>query len=342
MKKLSKRVKTLLKQANMEEDLIDSSLSEEEILNQLKELGITEKSLTTKQEYFNKFENELKKRIEKDMEEMKKPSSADVYYREMYEVLDLFLNSPTFNLLILSGRAGIGKSFKIMEWCGRKNITAFKYNGHITPFQLFHILYSHSSNLIIFDDSNPILDNVSSVSLLLQACETMKTRVVSWNTSKPVDIPERYSFDGKVIILTNRTFDELDEALQSRGIKFSLEFDNYKTLEIISSLCQLPEKNLIISLLKDSINKIEINLRIYKLLENLLLFLKNRKKLEEFQKFGEIIIEMESNKNLRICYELLKNTADVKKLVQKFVEETGCSRKTFYNYKQKIEKLLGL
>ena len=51
---------------------------------------------------------------------------------------------------------------------------------------------------------------------------------------------------------------------------------------------------------------------------------------------------MESNKNLRICYELLKNTADVKKLVQKFVEETGCSRKTFYNYKQKIEKLLGL
>mgnify|MGYP001052742818 CR=1 FL=1 len=342
MKKLSKRVKTLLKQANMEEDLIDKSLSEEEILNHLKEMGISEKSPTTKEEYFTKFENELKKRIEQDMEELKKPSPADVYYREMYEVLNLFLSSPTFNLLIISGRAGIGKSYKIIEWCGRNNIQAFKYNGHITPFQLFHILYAHSSSLIVFDDSNPILDNVSSISLLLQACETMKTRVVSWNTSKPVDIPERYSFDGKVIILTNRIFDELDEALQSRAIKFSLEFDNYKTLEIINSLCQLPEKKLIIDLLKENISKIELNLRLYKLLENLLLFLKSRNKLQNFQKFGGIIIEMESNKNLKICYELLKNTADMKKLVQKFVEETGCSRKTFYRYREKIETLLGI
>lgn len=342
MKKLSKRVKTLLKQANMEEDLIDSSLSEEEILNKLKEMGISEKSPTTKEEYFAKFENELKKKIETDIEKMKKPSSSDVYYQDLYEILDVFINSPTFNLLIISGRAGIGKSFKIIEWCSRKNLQAFKYNGHITPFQLFHIFYSHSNSLVIFDDSNPILDNVSSVSLLLQACETMNTRVVSWNTSKPVDIPERYSFDGKVIILTNRDFAEIDEALQSRAIKFCLEFDNFKTLEIINSLCQLPEKDLIIKLLKDNISKIEVNLRLYKLLENFLLFLKGNNRLNDFQKLGSIVIEMESNKNLRICYELLKNTADVKKLVQKFVEETGCSRKTFYNYRDKIEKLLGV
>jgi hypothetical protein len=343
MKKLPKRVKTLLKENQIAEDLIDHTLSEEEMLNKLKQMGIQEKSPTTKEEYFNNFENDLKKRIEQDLENMKSPNT-DIYYQELFEMLELFLNSPTFNLLIISGRAGIGKSYKIIEWTKNNiNIEAFKYNGHITPFQLFHILYNHNSNsLVVFDDSNPILDNVSSVSLLLQACETMNTRVISWNTSKPVDIPPRFSFDGKVVILTNRTFDEIDEALQSRAIKFSLEFDNYKTLEIINSLCQLPEKNLIISLLKDNINRIEINLRLYKLLENLLVFLKSHNKLESFQKFGGIIIEMESNKNLRICYELFKNTSDIKKLIQKFMEETGSSKKTFYRYKEKIECLLGL
>jgi hypothetical protein len=339
---LTKRVKQLLKQANMEEDLIDKSLSEEEILSKLKEMGITEKSPTTKEEYFAKFESELKKRIEQDIEELKKPNPTDAYYKEMYEVLDLFLNSPTFNLLIISGRAGIGKSYKIMEWCGRNNIQAFKYNGHITNFRLFHILYDHSNSLIIFDDSNPILEDVNAISLLLQACETMKTRTVSWNTSHSIDIPQQFAFDGKIVILTNKSFSELDDALQSRAIKFSLDFNNFEILEIINSLCQLPEKNMIINLLKENINKIELNLRLYKLLENLLLYLKDRKKLDKFKKFGEIIIEMETNPNFKIAYEILKTTRSIKNSIKLFTEKTGLRRTAFYYYKKKIENLYGV
>jgi hypothetical protein len=339
---MKKRLKKLLEENNMDEQLIDSSLSEEEILNQLKEMGITDKDYTTKEEYFSQLENELKRRMERDMEEFKKPNPADSYYKKLYEVLDLFLNSPTFNLLIVSGRAGIGKSYKIIEWCGRNNIRAFKYNGHITNFKLFQILYAHSNGLIIFDDSNPILEDTNAVSLLLQACETMRTRVVSWNTSRPMDAPKQFPFDGKIVILTNKTFSEINEALQSRAIKFSLDFNNFEMLEIIGSLCRLPEKNLIIDLLKENMNKMELNLRLYKLLENLLLYLKSRGKLEKFREFGKSIIEMEINPNFRIAYEILKSTKSIRNSIRLFAEKTGLKRTAFYYYKNKIEKLYGV
>jgi hypothetical protein len=338
-KQLPPRVKAIIQANNLSEDLIDKELSEEELLNHLKELGFTDKGITPKEQFNELFEGELKRRLELDMEELKKPSPTDVYYQELYEVLELFLKSPVFNLLIISGRAGIGKSYKIVEWASRKNIIAYKYNGHITNLRLYQILYENDDSLIVFDDSNPILEDTNSISLLLQACETMKTRVVSWNTSRNMDIPQRFGFDGKVIILTNKIFDEIDEALLSRAIKFNLNFDNVTIIKIINSLCQLPEKKMILDLLQENVFKMEINLRLYKLLENLLLFLKEKNQIGKFLKLGGMLIEMESNPALKYAYELLKRTNDLKKCMSEFMEETGMSKRTFYRYRDKIGRL---
>jgi hypothetical protein len=347
-----KNLKNMAKKWGVEEDTIDWvheidwSLSYDEIKNSFIQLLAIKGGKnpdgdvkTEKVEYFNMLEEELRKRIENDMELLKETQDVDIFYQDMYKMLEVFHNSTHFNLLIISGRAGIGKSFSIMKWCVRNNITPHKYNGHITPYQLFHILYKHDKDLIIFDDSNPILENVSSVSLLLQACETMPTRVISWNTSKPMDIPERFSFDGKIIILTNKTFDEIDEALQSRALKYTLEFSNETMLKIINSICKLEEKNMILELLRKNFFDIEINLRVYKMLETLLLFLKSQNKLESFEKMGEIIIKMESNPNLKTAYEVLKTVCDLNKAVKVFMEKTGLKRTSFYYYKKKIGNL---
>lgn len=341
MKPLSKKVSYIVKKNNLDEHIIDHTLTEEEQLNFLKSLGYTDKQPTQKEEFFSHIEGETKRRIEEEMEKLKEGTQIDVYYQELYDVLQTFKENSHFNVLILSGRPAQGKSHQIETWVARNNLNFAKFNGHITPFQLYHILYYHSQSneWLVFDDSNPILENVSSVSLLLQAGETKETRVVMWNTSKPSDAPQNFTYDGKIIIISNKNFEDIDEALQSRAMKYELNFDNEKMLLMIKCICK---EDRILNLLKENVFRVELNLRVFKLIETVFYVLKNRNQLEKFELLGQLMIDMEINPNLRRAYDILKETGKIRSAVSRFMEETGCSRRSFYNYRQRIEILYGI
>jgi RNase adaptor protein for sRNA GlmZ degradation len=340
-RKLSKRVRQLLKQNNIEEDLIDSSLSEEEILNQLKEMGITEKELTTREEYFNMLENELREKLDQELEELKTTQTdIDVYYEKLRNCIEVMLNSNDFNLLIVSGNGGMGKTVQIKKFLCQMNADFSYLCGHTTPYQLYRILYENSDKVIVFDDCNPILENTTSISLLLQACDTRKLRVVMWNTSKKTDISKRFEFNGKIIIITNKSFEQIYEPLLSRSIKCEVNFDNYTMLKIIAEISKgKPYSEKIIGILRENIGNVIINLRLYKLLVVAYMVYEKEKRLNDFDKIAEFIIKLEANEHLKLCYELLKNTSDIKKALKTFIEETGCHKSTFYRYKKIIEQV---
>lgn len=296
-----------------------------------------------KEDEMVKIKFELKKRAEQELKDLKNSSDINIYYNEMFSNIDLLLKSPDFNLLIVSGESASGKTWQIKKYLDGNGVKFVCFNGHITPFQCYQLLYHHNDKLLVFDDSNPILENVSSVSLLLQACETIKKRKVMWNSSRNITgVPDEFPFDGKVIVITNKNLDELDEALLTRGIKTSVNFDNFTMLKIINAIetdLSKEEKDRIMNILKNNLYNTRINLRVWKLLETLFRILKGRNNLGEFEKLGNFLIEVESNENLKIVYELLKDTRDLKKAINSFREETGLTRQSFYYYKKKVEEV---
>lgn len=119
--------------------------------------------------------------------------------------------------LIVSGPGGLGKSFtvdKALDCLPRERWTAIR--GTVNKTGLFKTLYQyrHPGNVIVFDDADRIFFDDDCLNLLKAACDTMKTREISYLSEfKLVDedtsevIPRQFVFEGTVIFITNQDFD---------------------------------------------------------------------------------------------------------------------------------------
>jgi hypothetical protein len=117
--------------------------------------------------------------------------------------------------MIVSGSAGIGKSFTILssaselpeERCSIKK-------GAITPTGLFRTLWKHrfDSHLIVFDDADDVFDSERSMNFLKAACDSSDARYITWDSNaQQIDedneeIPSTFEFRGAVIFITNKDF----------------------------------------------------------------------------------------------------------------------------------------
>jgi len=121
--------------------------------------------------------------------------------------------------LIVSGPGGLGKSFtvdKALDCLPREQWTAIR--GTVNKTGLFKTLYQyrHPGNVIVFDDADRIFFDDDCLNLLKAACDTMKTREISYLSEfKLVDedtsevIPRQFVFEGTVIFITNQDFDSV-------------------------------------------------------------------------------------------------------------------------------------
>jgi hypothetical protein len=312
--------------------------------DKLKEsFGINFGDQTTKEEYFSLVEQELKKRIEEENLEIKESKvSIDDYYEDLNNAVEMLVNCEDINLLIVYGRGGTGKTTQVKRRLLLEGIENFGYFcGHITPFMLYRYLNMFSEKVVILDDSNPVLENSSSISLLMQSCDSRKVRVVMWNTSRSMDIEKQFDFKGKCIIITNKQLCDIYEPLLTRAIKCEVEFGNYQMYHIISKILEgKPYAEKILSILKNHINNIEINLRLFKMLEMAYLVLEKKGRLEKFDDMAKFIIKHESSEDFRLCFSLIKQTSDLQVAVKKFTEESGRSKMLFYKYRNIINKAI--
>jgi uncharacterized protein (UPF0147 family) len=121
--------------------------------------------------------------------------------------------------LICSGPAGLGKSYtvdKALQTLPEGQYTAIR--GMVNKTGLYKTLYQyrHPGNVIVFDDADRIFFDDDSLGLLKAACDTMKTRTLSYLSEfKLVDeetaevIPRQFVFEGTVIFITNMDFDHM-------------------------------------------------------------------------------------------------------------------------------------
>lgn len=200
--------------------------------------------------------------------------------------------------MIVSGPAGLGKSFGV-ERAAEEIVGDFAHvKGYIRPTGLFKTLYAnrHKGSLIVFDDIDSIFQDDVSLNILKAACDSGDVRKISWLSNAVMEtedgetIPSSFVFEGSVIFITNICFEEMInkgsrmsphyEALMSRSHYLSLGIKSKKDYIVrikqvlrqgmLDSELSETEKNVIVSFMEDNVDRMrELSLRMVKKLAGL-------------------------------------------------------------------------
>lgn len=125
--------------------------------------------------------------------------------------------------LIVSGNAGIGKTYILEDALGRaaeEGLIRFtSVKGYVKATGLYKLMWEHkdSNSVILFDDADSIFQDEVALNLLKSALDTTKRRRVSWLSERSFkdeggdNIPDSFDFQGCVIFVTNLNFDKMSK-----------------------------------------------------------------------------------------------------------------------------------
>lgn len=151
-------------------------------------------------------------------------------FKAMDKMTDATING-TNKSLIISGPAGLGKSFGVMKIAAQyekvgKQVTVIK--GFVRPTGLYKVLYENRGRncVVIFDDCDSVFHDDNALNLLKSACDMTRQRNISWLAETNMrdelgeNLPTKYEFEGAIVFITNLDFD----ALIAKGNKNAVHF----------------------------------------------------------------------------------------------------------------------
>ena len=141
---------------------------------------------------------------------------------DRFEVMEMLTDGViqrNIKSLIVSGAAGIGKTFTIdrmlLEAEKAGKISKFSMmTGSCTAVGLYLQLWNHQNegNVLVLDDIDSIFDDQEALNLLKGALDTGRQRQISWlGAGKFLEqegADTTFEFNGTVIFITNHNFDE--------------------------------------------------------------------------------------------------------------------------------------
>lgn len=264
----------------------------------------------------------------------------EMYYNSLKNTIKLITNSPLFNLAIIQGINGIGKTYQIKKKLEDMNEEYVVKEGRITTLQLYNFVWANKDLTIILDDVPRILDNPIRRGLVMSMCDT-DNKKVSYTTSRDIEAEEEFEFGGSLIVVLNdlENLGADKEALLTRGYYLNLDFTYEEIMEIIFELSKKDlrlgmnkkERLEVARWLRDNTSKLTKNLNIRTFQKAL----DTSKILKDWKKYVKEEV-LKENEMLSLCYDIVKGNRGRKKQVEKFKEETGMSRRTFY---RKIKEL---
>lgn len=142
--------------------------------------------------------------------------------------------------MIVSGAAGVGKSYTIERILEESGVDVETIKGSVSAGGLYSTLYNYrDGGIIVIDDADSIFGDEDGMNLLKGALDSSEKRVLSWKKqssfvydekrlsgkelTKAEDagkIPNSFEFKGSVIFITNIDFAKEAE----RGSKMSVHF----------------------------------------------------------------------------------------------------------------------
>lgn len=164
-------------------------------------------------------------------------ADPNVVFDDMRKLLNLVITRKR-NSIIISGLAGVGKSFTVEETLKESGLVKGRdfeiIKGKSTSYALYQSLFENRDKLIVYDDCDSILKNKDAINMLKAALDTNKERVISWKSKStfnpdPLEtieikkliqkgkLPDHFDFRGRIIFITNIYYKNIDDALLSRS-----------------------------------------------------------------------------------------------------------------------------
>jgi hypothetical protein len=150
--------------------------------------------------------------------------------------------SQTLPSLILVGPPGLGKTYEVTRTLNvmglERDHDYFHIKGYTSARGLYESLYRHNGRLLVYDDCDNALKDPVALELLKGALDSYDVRTISWLTAVKggPKIPPRFDFDGAVIFISNRSREEINDALHSRSIVIDLQMNRAEILERMESI----------------------------------------------------------------------------------------------------------
>ena len=175
--------------------------------------------------------------------------------------------------LIVTGEGGLGKTHSVTQSIKRTDLTDSDYvffKGYSTARGLYNTLFDNNGKLIIFDDCDSVLEDKVALNILKSALDSYETRTISWmaKMNKNDEYPQQFNFTGRIIFISNKSKEDMNEAILSRSLTVDLTMTPNDKIERMSAILSsiLPEYTLeakteALDFLKTVKDEVSLNMR---------------------------------------------------------------------------------
>jgi hypothetical protein len=152
---------------------------------------------------------------------------------------------------VITGEGGLGKTYTVTKTLaahGYKDISELAefqvgsvintskcfmmVKGYSTAKGLYRTLFENQKSVIVFDDCDAVLKDPVALNLLKGALDSYGKRIISWNADmKDDDLPRSFSFEGRVIFISNMDQDRIDQAIRSRSMMIDLSMTHDQKID---------------------------------------------------------------------------------------------------------------
>lgn len=237
---------------------------------------------------------------------------------------------------IFQGEPGIGKTHITKETLNNIGVSFIESRGVSSPLALYEFLYEYKdyNGVLLFDDINGLINNQNAFSLLISA---LWDGLVSWNTTDKMQVEKSFNFNSRIIIITNKLNGTSSDIIKSRCLTYELYLSRSEKLELMRQIAQ-KDGDLTESESLRIVNFIEANTD-----EETLFDLRTQYKITQLCLYDPLNWEDLAIPLLKRRHEVeaylyaLKDTKTTREAEQIFIQNTGLSRRTFYNIKQQMK-----
>ena len=177
------------------------------------------------------------------------------------------------NSLVITGGAGIGKSYTVFETLKEEGLVKDKdwylIKGKITTSTLYQTLFMHrKGKLLVFDDTDSIWGDGDASNILKAALDSYDEREISWYSGRTVNIskmpaeekqtfydnidrkidedptdskikfPSMFDYNGRIIFISNLQANKLDAAVLNRSTKIDMDLTVEEIFARIDSILE--------------------------------------------------------------------------------------------------------
>jgi hypothetical protein len=175
--------------------------------------------------------------------------------------------------LIIVGEGGLGKTHSVTQSIkntdmGESDYVFFK--GYSTARGLYNTLFDNNGKLIVFDDCDSVLEDKVALNILKSALDSYETRTISWmaKMNKNDVYPQQFNFTGRIIFISNKSKEDMNEAILSRSLTVDLTMTPTDKIDRMSAILGsiLPEYTLdakveALDFLKTVKDEVSLNMR---------------------------------------------------------------------------------